>query len=98
MISRSVALPQLCGSVGLRQQFTDRALSEIVAERELMWLIQVGLLRREVDGQGLTDSFRMTPLGRVLVERWQNSGVNNLRPTFRDRIYNAMCRWLRWPI
>ena len=98
LISQSVALSDLAGSTGLRYQFTQRALSEAVAERELMWLMQVGLLRREVDGQGLTDSFRITPLGRLLVEKWQNCGVNNLHPTWGDRIYNAMCRWLRLPV
>lgn len=33
-----------------------------------MWLIQVGVLRREVDGQGITDSYRLAPLGRQLLE------------------------------
>lgn len=98
LMTQSVALPAVSGSSGLRYQFTQRALVEFAAERELMWLMQVGLLRREVDGQGLTDSFRITPLGRLLVENWQNCGINNLQPTWRDRIYNAMCRWLRWPV
>jgi hypothetical protein len=98
MITQSVALPDVSGSAGRRYQFTHRAISATTAERELMWLMQVGLLRREVDGQGLTDSFRITPLGRLLVEKWQNCGVNNLQPTLGDRIYNAMCRWLRLPV
>ncbi len=37
-------------------------------ERDLLWLIAVGVLRREVDGQGLTSRFRLTPLGRDLLD------------------------------
>ena len=31
-------------------------------------LIRIGVLRREVDGQGLTEKIRLTPLGRQLLE------------------------------
>ena len=37
-------------------------------EDDLRWLITVGVLRREVDGQGLTSRFRLTPLGRALLD------------------------------
>ena len=37
-------------------------------EVDLRWLITVGVLRREVDGQGLTSRFRLTPLGRALLD------------------------------
>jgi hypothetical protein len=37
-------------------------------ENDLRWLICVGVLRREVDGQGLTSRFRLTPLGRQLLD------------------------------
>ena len=37
-------------------------------EKDLLWLICVGVLRREVDGQGLTSRFRLTPLGRQLLD------------------------------
>jgi len=33
------------------------------------WLIRLGVLRREVDGQGLNERVRLTPLGRRLLER-----------------------------
>ena len=33
-------------------------------ESDFIWLIAVGILRREVDGQGLTAKVRLTPLGR----------------------------------
>ena len=40
------------------------------AEGHLIWLIQLGVLRREVDGQGLTERVRLTPLGRQVLEPW----------------------------
>ena len=33
------------------------------AEALWIWLIQLGVLRREVDGQGLTHRVRLTPMG-----------------------------------
>ncbi len=63
-----VALGQIAGSQGYQSGYTVRPLRERQAEDELMWLIQVGVLRREVDGQGITDSYRLAPLGRQLLE------------------------------
>ena len=40
------------------------------AEGHLIWLIQLGVLRREVDGQGLTERVRLTPLGRQGLGTW----------------------------
>lgn len=98
MVHQSVALQAIVGQAGVKNQYTDRPLSELTAENELLWLIQVGLLRREVDGQGLTNSFRVAPLGRQLVQKWQESGsVTHSAPTFRDRFYNSLNRWLRLP-
>ncbi|MCS6813633.1 MAG: hypothetical protein NZ772_08705 [Cyanobacteria bacterium] len=42
-----------------------------MAKNHWLWLIQIGILRREVDRQGLTDSFRLTPLGKRRVNVWQ---------------------------
>lgn len=67
---QSIALSEIAAN----PKYTARSLSERSAERALLWLIQVGLLRREVDGQGLTDSFRLTPLGRLMTEQWQQQG------------------------
>lgn len=36
-------------------------------EDHFIWLIRLGVLRREVDGQGLTDRVRLTPMGRQLL-------------------------------
>ncbi len=97
MIESSVSLQSIAGQSGVRYQYTRRPLSELMAEAELLWLIQVGVLRREVDGQGLTDSFRVTPLGRQLVQAWATPSASrrSQRPNLRDRLYNALNRWLR---
>ena len=47
-----------------------RPLARSSTEDDLIWLIQVGVLRREVDGQGLTERVRLTPMGRVLLDDW----------------------------
>jgi hypothetical protein len=99
MVSQSVSLAAIAGSSGVQNQYTMKPLSELTAENELLWLIQVGVLRREVDGQGLTDSFRVTPLGRQLIQKWQESGDNRCDvPTLSDHLYNSLNRWLRLPI
>jgi len=40
------------------------------AEAHFTWLIRLGVLRREVDGQGLTERVRLTPLGRAALRGW----------------------------
>ena len=47
-----------------------KPLSRSSTEDDLIWLIQVGVLRREVDGQGLTERVRLTPMGRDLLDNW----------------------------
>lgn len=42
-------------------------LNANAVESHLIWLIQLGVLRREVDGQGLTERVRLTPMGRELL-------------------------------
>ncbi|MEA5573837.1 Npun_F0494 family protein [Calothrix sp. UHCC 0171] len=90
-----VAIGEITGNKGFEKGYTKRLLSELVADNELVWLIQVGVLRREVDGQGITDSFRLTPLGRNLVEEYQTKPWRN--PSWSDRIYETITRWLRLP-
>ena len=63
-----------------------------------MWLIRVGILRREVDGQGITDSFRLTPLGRNIVNRWQSQTGEIPKATFFDRISNLWHRITNWQL
>ena len=57
-------------------------------EDDLIWLIQVGVLRREVDGQGLTERVRLTPMGRDLLDIW-----NGEIPT--ANAVQVMHHWLR---
>ena len=99
MVQQSVSLNAITGQAGLKHGYTQAPLSELIVEAELLWLIQVGLLRREVDGQGLTDSFRVTPLGRQLVQKWHEQGDSaRMTPTLSDRLHHAWNRWFRLPI
>jgi hypothetical protein len=91
-----IPLGTIAGTAGVRHGYTRRAVPELVAESELLWLIQVGMLRREVDGQGLTDSFRLTPLGRILLEQWQPADAPLSSPSWRDRLLNRLSRWRQW--
>ncbi|MEM1367955.1 MAG: Npun_F0494 family protein [Cyanobacteria bacterium P01_H01_bin.15] len=93
-----VLLSAIVGKSGVDRSFTIQALSEPQAETQLMWLIKVGLLRREVDGQGITDSFRLTPLGRQVVARWENEPQGLPTANLAAKISNSGCRWLRLPI
>jgi hypothetical protein len=95
MRTQSVPLQKIAGCSGVQQGYTQRLLSEQQIEGELMWLISVGLVRREVDGQGITDSFRLTPLGRQLVEQVAAQGNSLPQPTGWERIANRFTRWLR---
>jgi hypothetical protein len=92
-----VSVPTIAENSGAIKGYTQQPLSEIATESELMWLAEVGILRREVDGQGLTDSFRLTPLGRQVVERWQAQGCPDKRASLVDYIKNAIIRRLRLP-
>ena len=42
--------------------------SSLFIENEFLRLIKIGVLRREVDGQGLTSKVRITPIGRQVFE------------------------------
>jgi hypothetical protein len=93
MRNQGVSLAEITGPTGLANQYTHQPLPEINAEHRLAWLTQVGLLRREVDGQGLTDSYRLTPLGRQLVSEWQANpwGQANVPEQLQDLV----SRWLQ---
>lgn len=95
MLSERVALNEIAGNAGLSKGYTKRPLSELATDNALVWLIQVGILRREVDGQGITDSFRLTPLGRQVVEELQDQAW--CTPSWRDRLSDTVIRWFRLP-
>jgi len=46
--------------------------SSLFIENEFLRLIKIGVLRREVDGQGLTSKVRITPIGRQVLENPAN--------------------------
>jgi hypothetical protein len=98
MRSQSVSIRQICAPAGPKAGYSRRPLPELQTENEMMWLIAVGLLRREVDGQGLTDSFRLTPMGRQVLHSLQQLSPGQYRPSLGDHLYNAWCRWARWPL
>lgn len=95
MLAGRIAMSEIAGSNGIENNYTKRPLSELAADNALVWLIEVGLLRREVDGQGITDSFRLTPLGRQMVESSLYEAWKT--PTFGDRLKNVFTRIFRLP-
>lgn len=94
MRDQSVELNAIGLESGRQKGYTKSNLTELACENNLLWLIQVGLLRREVDGQGITDSFRLTPLGRQLVEKYQQEGGEIPQATVCDKVKNTFIRGL----
>ena len=58
-------------------------------EASFSWMISVGILRREVDGQGLTSRVRLTPLGRQILE--QNPEI----PEEKANLWEEIIHWLK---
>ncbi|XTZ12947.1 MAG: Npun_F0494 family protein [cyanobacterium endosymbiont of Rhopalodia inflata] len=96
MRKNSVPLSKIARYAGVEKRYTQKFLSEQKTERDLIWLITVGILRREVDGQGITDSFRLTPLGRKIIAKWESEGKQVSQPLWWDRIVNILTRWFRF--
>ena len=96
MQRQGVSLQEIAGRSGVAYGYTLQSIAERSVENDLLWLIQVGLLRREVDGQGLTDSFRLTPLGRQIIDRLQQSHPQGLNPSWIERFQNICGRWLQF--
>lgn len=97
MGSESVPLPLIAHQSGVDKGFTRKSLSERRVESELSWLIKVGLLRREVDGQGITDSFRLTPLGKQLITDLKQSN-HWPQPSLWERCLNKLRCWLSFAL
>ncbi|MDZ7961831.1 MAG: hypothetical protein RMY34_28810 [Aulosira sp. DedQUE10] len=95
MRHQSVSVSAIAQDNGIKYGYTKHPLSELAGNNALDWLIEVGVLRREVDGQGITDGFRLTPLGQLLAEQYQEK--NWRQPSWGDRLKNAVTRWLRLP-
>jgi hypothetical protein len=60
------------------------------AEDHFLWLIRLGVLRREVDGQGLTERVRLTPMGRQLLRSWT---AEIPRAPLQEQILEALRRY-----
>lgn len=95
MRNQSVPIQKIAGETGIKSGYATKAYSEARTEDQLVWLINVGLLRREVDGQGLTDSFRLTPLGREIVSEWEQNQNKIPAPSLGDRVSHWLNRWLQ---
>ncbi len=67
-----------------------RPLSAEQAEEHFLWLIRLGVLRREVDGQGLTERVRLTPMGRKVL---RDCPAEIRRAGRRERILEALRRY-----
>ena len=87
MKQQGVALRAIAGGEGVKNGYLTKAINLIAVENSLLWLIDVGVLRREVDGQGITDSFRLTPLGYDILGKWADQ-----KPivTLGDRLQNLV--------
>lgn len=59
-------------------------------EDTFRFMIKIGILRREVDGQGLTAKVRLTPLGRIIIDEIPQ--LLELLPTFSQRILFCISR------
>ncbi len=62
-------------------------------EEVFRWLIKIGVLRREVDGQGLTSRVRLTPLGRKILTK--NPELLNQKAGWLEKISHWVSR--KWP-
>ena len=63
-------------------------------EDSFRWLIIIGFLRREVDGQGLTSKVRLTPLGRQILE--EDPNLPDQKAGIVERMKNLFYR--NWPL
>jgi len=62
--------------------------SPLFIENEFLRLIKIGVLRREVDGQGLTSKVRITPTGRQVLE--SNSDLFSQKTTLLKKVITCL--------
>ncbi|MEM6251411.1 MAG: Npun_F0494 family protein [Cyanobacteria bacterium P01_D01_bin.156] len=98
MQASSVSLRAISEDRGMLNGYTRQPLSEVAADTHLGWLMELGIVRREVDGQGLTDKFRLTPIGRQLVDHWEAAGRPDSTGSLVDYLSNTRNRWFRLPV
>ncbi|MGK7910030.1 MAG: Npun_F0494 family protein [Synechococcus sp.] len=93
MVGGSVDLAEVRDRQGVRRGYTIRPIPELVAEDDLMWLIQVGAIRREVDGQGITSRYRLAPIGRQLLGKFDAESDIAGTAHWIAKIWNQLLRW-----
>ncbi len=86
------------GSLSAQNVFMDRSKylkqefmfikSSLFIENEFLRLIKIGVLRREVDGQGLTSKVRITPIGRQVLE--SSSDLFNQKATLIKKLITCL--------
>lgn len=74
------------------QRYCFAPMGPARAEDHFIWLIRLGVLRREVDGQGLTERVRLTPMGRQLLNGWPGDIP---RAGLSERLHHNLRR--HWP-
>ncbi|MFY0609370.1 MAG: hypothetical protein JXR06_03480 [Candidatus Atelocyanobacterium thalassa] len=94
MKKQSVSFSTIIDTRIKNKRYTLKFLSEQQIDQRLTWLIKVGILRREVDGQGITDGFRLTPLGKKIVEKWQNKRTDIHKLSLLDRVSDSFLYYL----
>ena len=62
--------------------------SSLYIENQFLKLIKIGVLRREVDGQGLTSKVRITPIGRQVLE--SGSDLFNQKTTLLKKLITCV--------
>ena len=62
--------------------------SSLYIENQFLKLIKIGVLRREVDGQGLTSKVRITPIGRQVLE--SSSDLFNQKTTLIKKLVTCL--------
>ena len=62
--------------------------NSLYIENEFLKLIKIGVLRREVDGQGLTSKVRITPIGRQVLEN--NPDLFNQKTTLIKKLITCL--------
>ena len=83
----SMSADELCGMENWKE-YVFVPFGKERAEEHFNWMIKLGILRREVDGQGLTSRIRLTPIGRQTLSTIDGeiarAGIReNITETFR---------------
>ena len=90
--SHAIDSNELCQRID-RQRLAFETFRANRAEDHFAWLIQIGVVRREVDGQGLTNRIRLTPMGRAVIKEMPTEVP---RAGIRERIAENLRRYFKF--